>query len=302
MRHSLNFFERRNSLSWPVCFLLFVVFFIMLSSCNPWIAEGVRKRDLKRDVELTTDQGAIVFRLYDNTPRHRNNFLKLVNQSFYDSLIFHRVINNFLIQTGDPESKRANSEAFLGNGELQYVVPAEINPENFHKRGAVNAARMGDIENPEQASSSTQFTFIQRKPLSDSLINVGEKRINFYKAYNRVVRNAANEKIVSRLRQLTSGETKTDSVSVLQTQLNELAEAEQAKMVPYRIPEEQRKVYKTLGGTPHLDQNYTVFGEVMKGMDVIDRIASVETRKKDNRPAKDVRILKVKLVKRRNYD
>ena len=280
-----------------LCILL-----LALNGCNPWIADGVRKRDIKRDIELVTNKGSIIFRLYDNTPQHRNNFLKLVNQSYYDSVIFHRVINNFLIQTGDPDSKRANSEAVLGNGELPYTIPAEINPENFHKRGAVNAARTGDLENPEQASSSTQFTFIQRKPLSDSLINVGERRINYYKAYNRVVRNPANKKLVNRLRQLINSETKNDSISVLESKLNELAKVEQAQMVPYRIPEAHRQVYKTIGGTPHLDQNYTVFGEVIKGMDTIDRIATVETRKKDDRPLKDVRILKVKLIKRKNYD
>jgi len=262
----------------------------------------VRKRDLKRDVELTSDKGTIVFRLYDNTPKHRNNFLKLVNQSFYDSLIFHRVINNFLIQTGDPDSKQANAEAPLGDGELPYTIPAEINPNNFHKRGAVNAARMGDLENPEQASSSTQFTFIQRKPLTDSLINVAERRINYYKAYNNVVRNDANKKIVTRLRQLTNAETRSDSATILEAQLSDLVKVEQSKMIPYRIPEEHRQVYKTLGGSPHLDQNYTVFGEVVKGMDVIDSIAAVKTRKKDDRPVKDVRIIKIKLIKRKIYE
>lgn len=282
-------------------FRILLLVISLFYACNPIITEGVRKRDLKKDIELTTDQGTIVFRLYDNTPKHRNNFLKLVNQSFYDSLIFHRVINNFLIQTGDPESKKATPEAFLGNGELPYTIPKEINPENFHKRGAVNAARMGDLENPDQASSSTQFTFIQRKPLSDSLINIGERRINYYKAYNSVVKNPANKKLVNRLRQLANSETKNDSISILESQLHELAKTEQAKMVPYRIPEEHRQIYKTLGGTPHLDQNYTVFGEVVRGLDVIDRIAAVETRKKDDRPVKNVRILKVKLIKRKNY-
>lgn len=274
---------------------------VIFSSCNPWIAEGVRKRDLKKDVELTTNQGTIVFRLYDNTPRHRNNFLKLVNQSFYDSLIFHRVINNFLIQTGDPGSKRANPEALLGNGELPYTILPEINPENFHKRGAVNAARMGDLENPDQASSSTQFTFIQRKPLSDSLIDVGERRINYYRAYNAVVKKHENKKLVDRLRYLLNSGEKNDSISLLEEQLSELAKAEQTNMVPYRIPDAHRQVYKTFGGTPHLDQNYTVFGEVVKGMDVIDRIAAVETQKSDDRPVKDIRILKVQLIKRKQY-
>ncbi len=282
-------------------YLILLLVISIFYACNPIVTEGVRKRDLKKDVEFTTDQGTIIFRLYDNTPKHRNNLLKLVNQSFYDSVIFHRVINNFLIQTGDPDSKRANSEAVLGNGELPYTIPAEINPENFHKRGAVNAARTGDLENPEQASSSTQFTFIQCKPLSDSLIDVGERRINYYRAYNSVVRDPANSRLVNRLRQLSNSETKNDSISILESQLNELTKIQQAKMVPYCIPEEHRRIYRTVGGTPHLDQNYTIFGEVVKGLDVIDRIAAVETRKSDDRPVKDIRILKVQLIKRKQY-
>ncbi len=272
-----------------------------LYGCNPWIADGVRKRDLKRDIELVTDKGSIIFRLYDETPLHRNNFLKLVNQSFYDSIIFHRVINNFLIQTGDPDSKHALPDASLGNGELPYVIPAEINKYYFHKRGAVNAARTGDLENLEQASSSTQFTFIQRKALSDSLINLGEKRINYYRAYNNVVRNSQNQKLVGRLRKFSLAESKNDSLPILESRLNDLVKAELAQMTPYRIPEDQRQIYRTIGGSPHLDQNYTVFGEVLKGMDVVDQIAGVETRKADDRPLKDVRIIKVQLIKRKRY-
>lgn len=301
MMCSLNTFLKCARLFYRSNLFLLFCLEIFISSCNPLITGGVRKRDLKKDVELTTDYGTIVFRLYDNTPKHRNNFLKLVNQSFYDSLIFHRVINNFLIQTGDPDSKRTNTEASLGNGELPYLIPAEINSQNFHKRGAVNAARMGDLENPDQASSSTQFTFIQRKPLSDSLIDVGERRINYYRAYNAVVKKHENKKLVDRLRYLVDSGEKNDSISLLEEQLSELAKAEQTNMVPYKIPDAHRQVYKTSGGTPHLDQNYTVFGEVVKGMDVIDRIAAVETQKSDDRPVKDIRILKVQLVKRKQY-
>ena len=276
-----------------------IIVLFALYGCNPWIADGVRKRDLKRDVELVTDKGSIIFRLYDETPLHRNNFLKLVNQSFYDSIIFHRVINNFLIQTGDPESKNALADASLGNGELPYVVPAEINTKYFHKRGAVNAARTGDLENPEQASSSTQFTFIQRKAMTDSTINVSEKRINYYMAYNKVVRNPANQNLVRKIRELSSAENNKDSLSILESRFNEMTKVEMAEMVSYRIPDVQRQVYKTIGGSPHLDQNYTVFGEVLKGMDVVDQIADVETRKADDRPVKDVRIIKVQLIKRK---
>jgi len=282
-------------------FALLLIFLSALSGCNPWIADGVRKRDLKRDVELVTDKGPIIFRLYDETPLHRNNFLKLVNQSFYDSIIFHRVINNFLIQTGDPESKHALADVSLGNGELPYVIPAEINAKYFHKRGAVNAARMGDLENPEQASSSTQFTFIQRKAMTDSMINVSEKRINYYQAYNKVVRNPANRNLVRKMREFGANEAKKDSLSILETKLNEMAKDEMTEMIPYRIPEEHRRVYKTIGGSPHLDQNYTVFGEVLKGMDVVDQIVGVETRKADDRPVADVRIKHIKLIKRKRY-
>lgn len=282
-------------------FALVFILIIALYGCNPWIADGVRKRDIKRDVELVTDKGPIIFRLYDETPLHRNNFLKLVNQCFYDSIIFHRVINNFLIQTGDPDSKHALPDASLGNGELPYVIPAEINQQYFHKRGAVNAARTGDLENPEQSSSSTQFTFIQRKALSDSLIDVGEKRINYYLAYNKVIQNPANQNLVRKMRELDSIEAKKDSLSILEAKLNEMVKTKLAEMVSYRIPEEQRQVYRTIGGTPHLDQNYTVFGEVLKGMDVVDQIAGVETRKADDRPLKDVRIIKVLLIKRKQY-
>lgn len=282
-------------------FAIVFILIIALYGCNPWIADGVRKRDIKRDVELVTDKGPIIFRLYDETPLHRNNFLKLVNQSFYDSIIFHRVINNFLIQTGDPESKHALQDASLGNGELPYMIPAEINQRYFHKRGAVNAARTGDLENPEQSSSSTQFTFIQRKAMTDSMINVSEKRINYYLAYNKVIRNPANQNLVRKMRELGSIEAKKDSLSILEAKLNEMVKTEIAEMVSYRIPEEQRQVYKTIGGSPHLDQNYTVFGEVLKGMDVVDQIAGVEIRKADDRPLKDVRIIKVQLIKRKQY-
>lgn len=282
-------------------FATIVIFLLTLYGCNPWVADGVRKRDLKRDIELVTDKGSIIFRLYDETPMHRNNFLKLVNQSFYDSILFHRVINNFLIQTGDPDSKNAPANAGLGDGELPYVIPAEINATYFHKRGAVNAARMGDLENPEQASSSTQFTFIQRKAMTDSMINVAEKRINYYLAYNKVVRNPENQNLVLKIRRLGASEVKNDSLSIFEARLNELAKKEMTSMASYRIPEEQRQIYRTVGGSPHLDQNYTVFGEVLKGMDVVDQIAGVETRKSDDRPVSDVRIKHIKLIRRKRY-
>lgn len=210
----------------------------------------LKKKDRKSDVLLQTSMGDIVIRLSDSTPLHRDNFLKLVKVSFYDSILFHRVINHFMIQAGDPESKSAPSGKPLGNGGPGYTVPAEFRSTIFHKKGVIAAARMGDNVNPEKASSGSQFYLTQGRIFTDAGL---------------------------------------DSVETYR--------------LKRKIPAEQREVYKTIGGTPHLDQNYTVFGEVVEGSDVIDTIASVETSKGAdlNRPIKDVRIIKAKLIKRKKY-
>ena len=266
-------------------------------SCNPIIEEGIRKNDLKKDIEFTTEYGSIIFRLSDETPKHRNNFIKLVNQHFYDSLLFHRVINHFIIQTGDPDSKLATPGKPLGESDLPYTIPAEFNTTLFHKRGALNAAR---DDNPERASSSTQFTFVQGKIYTDSMLTVAEKRINNWLAYNRVIHQPENQDMVKLLESLKKRQTNTDSLKIISSQLKVLTEKVLENSIPYKIPEAQRKVYKTLGGAAHLDQNYTVFGEVVKGMDVVDSIAGVQTDSLD-RPVNDVRIISAKLVKRKEY-
>lgn len=205
----------------------------------------VTKKDRKkRDVLLQTSMGDIVIRLSDSTPLHRDNFLKLVKTRFYDSVIFHRVIKNFMIQGGDPDSKTAPAGQPLGNGGPSYRVPAEFRTTLFHKKGVIAAAR---DNNPEKSSSGSQFYLTQGKVFTDAgLDSVETFRIN------------------------------------------------------RKIPAEQREVYKTLGGVPHLDQNYTVFGEVVKGIEVIDKIAAVPTSKgaDRDRPKENVVILKAKLIKR----
>src|SRR6476620_9507697 len=207
--------------------VLFFSFFslLLLFACNPKIGEGLRKNDLKRDVELTTTKGVIVLRLSDSTPLHRNNFIKLVKQHFYDSILFHRVIRNFMVQAGDPTSKSATKEKRLGEGDLGYTVPAEFRESLFHKKGVLAAARMGDDVNPAKASSASQFYIVQGKIFSDAGL---------------------------------------DSVETF-------------RLKGRKIPTAQREVYKTIGGAPHLDQNYTVFGEVIKGLDVVDKIESTPT-------------------------
>lgn len=207
----------------------------------------LKKKDRKRDVELVTTKGTIVLRLYDETPQHRDNFLKLVKSGFYDSVLFHRVIQNFMVQAGDPESKRAKKDQALGNGGPSYTVPAEFRPDLFHKKGALAAARMGDNVNPEKKSSGSQFYIVQGKKFTEAGL---------------------------------------DSVEMMR--------------LKRKLPAEHRTAYKTVGGTPHLDQNYTVFGEVVKGLEVVDRIAAVSTsRNPPDRPMDDVRITRARLVKRK---
>src|SRR5690349_8556251 len=207
---------------------------------------AITKKDRKKDVLLHTNYGDIVIRLSDSTPLHRDNFLKLVKTHYYDSVLFHRVIKNFMIQGGDPDSKRAKPGEPLGEGGPDYTIPAEFRTTLFHKKGVIAAAR---DNNPEKASSGSQFYIVQGKVFTDA----GLDSVETYRLNGR------------------------------------------------RIPTEQREVYKTIGGTPHLDQNYTVFGQVVKGLDVVDRIASVSTSKGQDRdrPLEDVRIINAKLVKRK---
>ncbi len=206
----------------------------------------ITKKARKRDVLLQTNYGDIVLRLYDSTPLHRDNFLKLVKTGYYDSALFHRVIQNFMIQGGDPNSKHAKPGEPLGNGGPGYKIPAEFRATLFHKKGVIAAAR---DNNPEKASSGSQFYIVQGRIFTDA----GLDSIETFRLNGR------------------------------------------------KIPVEQREVYKTIGGTPHLDQNYTVFGEVVKGLDVVDKIAEVQTSKGQDRdrPLPDVKILKAKLIRRK---
>jgi len=281
------------------CKLKFIWLIVLFEiyACNPIIEDAVRKNDLKKDIGFSTDFGEIIVRLSDETPKHRNNFIKLVNRHFYDSLLFHRVINHFVIQTGDPDSKLAKQGEPLGESDLPYTIPAEFNDNLFHKRGALNAARN---DNPERASSSTQFTFVQGKIYTDSMLTIAENRINNWLAYNRVIHQPKNRQLVATFEGLKARQNNADSLNLINNRLRILTEEELDKSILYRIPEAQRQVYKTLGGAAHLDQNYTVFGEVVKGMNVVDSIAGVATESLD-RPVTDVRIISVKLIKRKDY-
>jgi cyclophilin family peptidyl-prolyl cis-trans isomerase len=207
----------------------------------------IKKKDRKRDVLLQTTLGDITVRLSDSTPLHRDNFLKLVKVGFYDSVLFHRVIKDFMIQAGEPGTKSDATNPVTGNGIPRYTIPAEFRKTMFHRKGVVAAARTGDDVNPQRMSSASQFYIVQGKIFTDAGLDSLERfRLNGIK-----------------------------------------------------IPLAQREVYKTIGGTPHLDQTYTVFGEVINGIDVLDKIAAVETNKTRNRPLQDVLIIKAKLIKRK---
>ena len=199
-------------------------------------------------VVMETTKGDIELKLYDATPLHRDNFKMLVEERAYDSLLFHRVIRDFMIQGGDPDSKYAEPGVLLGEGDRPYTIPAEFRLDEgiFHHRGVLAAAREGDDVNPEQRSSAMQFYIVWGRTFDDEGLDNVQKRIDNY----------------------TNG---------------------RVKLTP-----EMREVYKTVGGTPHLDGQYTVFGEVVFGLDVVDAIQQVTTDTND-RPIEDVRIIRAYL-------
>lgn len=241
-------------------------------------------------VEMTTTLGTIVVELSDKTPKHRDNFVKLVNEGKYDSLLFHRVIQTFVIQGGDPDSKYASAADTLGEGDLDYTVPAEIDTSLFHKRGALGAARDG---NPERASSAMQFYIVQGKTYTDSLLDVAEGRINGWLAQHYYINDPANKAFRDSMVMVMEKED-WEAYGTYYDSLRKLSK-DYTNFDRYTIPSAHREVYKTTGGIPHLDQNYTVFGQVVAGMNVVDSIAAVKTDTLD-RPIRDVRILSMKLL------
>jgi len=248
----------------------------------------------EQQVLIETSYGNIKLKLYNETPLHRDNFIKLVNQGFYDSLLFHRVINAFMIQGGDPDSKRAKAAQELGNGDVGYSIPAEFRSNIFHKKGVLAAAREGDDVNPLQASSGCQFYIVHGKVFNDSLLNLAANRIVKMMAYNKVVNNPNNKALFEQLKAFEKVENK-DSIQAIKAKIDVIHQEEIAKMPEHKFTEEQIKIYKSLGGTPHLDGSYTIFGEVFEGLEVVDKIAAAP-RDSNDRPLEDIR-MKMSLIR-----
>lgn len=241
-------------------------------------------------LRIETSMGNISVLLYNETPLHRDNFIKLAKNGTYEGTLFHRVIKEFMIQAGDPESKGADKNAMLGSGDVGYTLPAEfVYPKYFHKKGALSAARQGDQVNPEKASSGCQFYIVTGKVYSDSTLLSMEQQKNENKI--NTIFNALAQKRMKEIYKMRK-ENDEEGLYNLQDQLFAEAEAEAAKVPDFTFTKEQIEAYSTVGGTPHLDNEYTVFGEVIEGMDVVDKIQRVATGRSD-RPQEDVTIKKV---------
>ena len=272
--------------------LLFVVMMVAMSQLLVFCQSATATTSSSL-VLIETPYGEIKIRLYDETPLHRDNFLKLVNQGFYDDLLFHRVINEFMIQGGDPQSRDAAPSARLGAGDPGYKIDAEIiYPQLFHKKGALAAARQGDQGNPQKRSSGSQFYIVHGKVFSPEELEQMESAMTDRQYQMLMMRYM--EPFRQRFMELQKAGDR-EGFQPLMQKISEDAAAEAEAMPSFQFSDAQREAYTTIGGTPQLDGEYTVFGEVVEGLDVIDQIAAVETGSMD-RPVKDVK-MKIKLIK-----
>lgn len=242
-----------------------IIILYVLISCN--------ETPKRQTITIKTSYGPIVCELYNETPKHRDNFIKLIKDSVYTNLLFHRVISGFVVQGGDPDSKKAIPGQLLGEGGLPYTIPAEFNPALYHKRGALAAARESDDVNPKKESASTQFYIVVGKKLSTSELKLVEEKKNleiFKKSLEKILKQGY----------LTGKRISEDSAFSLAKKYQEEH--------PFKFTKEQTEAYTKTGGVPRLDGNYTVFGEIIQGMEVVDKIAKLPTDSND-RPKQDVR-------------
>lgn len=277
---------------------LFLVLLIASMSINVLFAQKKNRKSKNKFVLIETSEGNIKLKLYDETPIHKENFLKLIQEGFYNDLLFHRVINEFMIQGGDPESKEAKVGAALGNGGPGYTLEAEIIPKYYHKKGALAAARLGDQQNPEKRSSGSQFYLVQGKVFTSEELDNMEAQLNNQlrqqaaKKFFELEENKTYLEEYSELRESGNNEKLTEFAKKLEP----IIEAYYVSEGVFKFSDEQRKIYTSIGGTPHLDGGYTVFGEVIEGLDVLEKLSMVETDR-SARPKSDLR-MKIRLVKK----
>lgn len=274
--------------------LLICLAFIALTACNAGSKRQTNhhmENEKRTLVKLETTMGNITVALYNETPKHRDNFIKLVKEGVYDSTLFHRVIKQFMIQAGDPDSKNASDTAMLGSGDVGYTIPAEFNPKFFHKKGVLAAARQGDDVNPEKASSGCQFYIVTGRKFTEPQLLGMENKINEQREealFDSLARQHMKE--IYKMRKAGDNAGLLELQDTLEAQACELADKEEK----FRFTPEQIKAYSTIGGAPHLDGSYTVFGEVTEGMEVVDNIEIAKTNRAD-RPIENIRILKASI-------
>ena len=275
-----------------IVLILLTISFCGLIACKTGTkkGEGMDKETL---VKIETTAGDIKVKLYNETPKHRDNFIKLVKDGMYEGTLFHRVIKDFMIQAGDPDSKNAPKGKMLGAGDVGYTIPAEfVYPKFFHKKGALSAARQGDNVNPKKESSGCQFYIVTGKVYNDSTLLSMESQMNENKI--NVIFNTLAQKHMKEIYKMRKA---NDENGLYDLQEKLFAEAQEiaAKQPEFHFTPEQIEAYTTVGGTPHLDGEYTVFGEVVEGMDVVDKIQQVKTDRSD-RPEEDVKIIKATIL------
>ena len=274
--------------------LLICLAFIALTACNAGSKRQTNhhmENEKRTLVKLETTMGNITVALYNETPKHRDNFIKLVKEGVYDSTLFHRVIKQFMIQAGDPDSKNASDTAMLGSGDVGYTIPAEFNPKFFHKKGVLAAARQGDDVNPEKASSGCQFYIVTGRKFTEPQLLGMENKINEQREealFDSLARQHMKE--IYKMRKAGDNAGLLELQDTLEAQARELADKEEK----FRFTPEQIKAYSTVGGAPHLDGAYTVFGEVTEGIEVVNNIEIAKTNRAD-RPIENIRILKASI-------
>lgn len=245
-------------------------------------------------VVMHTTLGDITLKLYNETPKHRDNFLKLVNDGTYNGLLFHRVIKEFMVQGGDVTSKDAPMNKQLGAGDLGYTVPAEfVYPKYFHKKGALCAARTGDEVNPEKASSASQFYIVTGKKYSDNELKQMEKQLENRLKQSIFARLQAENK--SKIMELYRSGDKAELAILRDTLIGKTELEAEKRKDEAKLTEEQKEIYKTVGGVPFLDNQYTVYGEVVDGMEVVEKIEKSKTNRQD-RPTENISIISVEVL------